>query len=117
MLWGVIPIHIQIGNIKTRDVENWQVIPDDRQQRIEIIGGIAVQDFGRVPGGDKISCTATVLKAGWEIIKLYWDERIMVDIVDEAGNVWKDMRVVVKSYSYVSYFPRAIKVSFEFWRL
>ena len=46
-------IHIRIGEVATLDTENWQTIPDDRQQQVEIIGGSVVQDFGRVPEGDR----------------------------------------------------------------
>lgn len=110
-------IHIQIGDVRTLEVDNWQIVPDDRQQQIEIVGGVAVQDFGHVEDGDKVSCTITVLAAGWETIKGYWDSRIPVNVSDEAGVVWEDMRVVVKSYQYVPRFPKAVKASLEFWRV
>lgn len=109
-------IHIQIGDVRTLEVENWQILPDDRQQQIEIVGGAAVQDFGHIEEGDKISCTVAVLSDGWETIKGYWDRRQKVHISDEAGLVWPNMRVVVKSYGYIPRFPKAIKVTLEFWR-
>lgn len=116
-LLEVIPIHIQIGEAKTLDVENWQVIPDDRQEAVEIIGGKVVQDFGHVAAGDKISCTVSVMAKDWELIKAYWDNREFVMVTDEAGNVWEAVRVVVKNYSYVAHFPKVHKVSLEFWRV
>ena len=67
------------------DAENWQVLPDDRQRMVEIVGGVAVQDFGHVAQGDRISCTATVLADGWEKIKRYWDEREKVDLRTRRG--------------------------------
>lgn len=99
------------------EVENWQILPDDRQQQIEIVGGAAVQDFGHIAEGDKISCAVTVLSDGWSAIKGYWDSRQLVNISDEAGMVLENMRVVVKSYEYVPRFPKAIKVTLEFWRV
>ena len=75
MLWEGIPIHIQIGDVRTLEAENWQVLPDDRQRMVEIVGGMAVQDFGHVAQGDRISCIATVLASDWEKIKRYWDAR------------------------------------------
>ena len=66
MLWEGIPIHIQIGDVRTLEAENWQILPDDRQRMVEIVGGMAVQDFGHVAQGDRISCTATVFSADWE---------------------------------------------------
>ena len=109
-------IHILIGDVRTLEVENWQIVPDDRQQQIEIVGGSVVQDFGHIEEGDTVSCSVTVLADGWETIKGYWDNRQKVNVSDEAGIVWSDMRVVVKSYEYVPYFPKAIKATLEFWR-
>ena len=117
VLWEGIPIHIQIGDVRTLEAENWQVLPDDRQRMVEIVGGMAVQDFGHVAQGDRISCTVTVLAADWEKIKRYWDEREKVDVTDEAGNVWHNMRVTVKAYAYVPHFSKAYKLTLEFWRV
>lgn len=116
MPWEVGTIHIQIGEVRTLDVDNWQIIPDDRQQQVEIIGGVVVQDFGHIEAGDKVSCNVTVLADGWETICRYWSARQHVAVTDEAGIVWPDMRVVVKSYQYVSRFPKAVKLTLEFWR-
>ena len=46
-----------------------------------------------------------------------WDNRTLVPVEDESGRVFPNMRVVVKSYSYVQQFARYYKVSFEFWRV
>ena len=64
----MVKIHIAIGDITTLDTENWQVVPDDRQQLVEIIGGVAVQDFGHVAAGDKISCTGRVRKRDFDTL-------------------------------------------------
>ena len=112
----VIPIHIHIGEVKTLSVENWQ-IADDRQQLLEIVGGMVVQDFGHIPEGDRISCTVVVTARDWEKIKSYWDSRAMVSVTDEGGSVLPSMRVVVKSYEYMAHFPKAYKISLEFWRV
>ena len=103
--------------MRTLEAENWQVLPDDRQRMVEIVGGAVVQDFGHVAQGDRISCTATVLSADWEKIKRYWDSREKVDVTDEAGNVWHNMRVIVKAYAYVPHFSKAYKITLEFWRV
>ena len=117
MPWEVGTIHIQIGEVRTLDADNWQIIPDDRQQQVEIIGGMAVQDFGHVEAGDKVSCNVTMTIENWGAVCGYWNSRQSVQITDEGGNVWPNMRVVVKSYQYVSRFPKAVKATLEFWRL
>ena len=113
----VIPIHIHIGEVKTLSVENWQIVPDDRQQLLEIVGGVVVQDFGHIAEGDRISCAVVVTAVDWEKIKGYWDSRAMVSVTDEGGSVLPSMRVVVKSYEYMAHFPKVYKVSLEFWRV
>ena len=109
-------MHIRIGGVKTLSVENWETVPDDRQETVEILGGVAVQDYGHIEAGDKISCSVTVSAAGWNLIKGYWDNRTLVDVEDEAGNVWRDLRVVVKSWRYVHRFPGYYELTLEFWR-
>ena len=93
------------------------MLPDDRQRMVEIVGGMVVQDFGHVAQGDRISCTVTVLAADWEKIKRYWDEREKVDVTDEAGKVWRNLRVTVKAYAYVPHFSKVYKLTLEFWRV
>ena len=109
-------MHIKIGGVQTLSVENWETVPDDRQQAVEILGGVAVQDYGHIETGDKISCTVTVSAAGWNIIKGYWESRILVDVEDEAGNLYRNLRVVVKSWRYVYRFPAYYDLTLEFWR-
>ena len=114
----MVKIHIAIGDITTLDTENWQVVPDDRQQTVEIVGGVAVQDFGHVAAGDKISCTVRVRKRDFDTLVKYWDDRTLVDVTDEAGIVWENVRVVVKSYEYIPRFlSKAVQASIEFWRV
>ncbi len=110
-------MHINIGGVRTLDVENWETIPDDRQETVEILGGVAVQDYGHIEAGDKISCTVTVTAVGWQIIKEYWDSRLPVEIKDEAGNIYRNLRIVVKGWSYVKRFPDHYALKLEFWRV
>ena len=112
----MIPIHIHIGEVRTLSVENWQIVPDDRQQLLEIVGGVVVQDFGHISEGDRITCAGVVTAADWEKYKGYCDSRTMVSVTDEGGNILPSMRVVVKSYEYVAHFPKVYKLSLEFCR-
>ena len=89
--------------------------PDDRQQTIEVIGGVVVQDFGHVSAGDKISWTLQFDSSAWATIKTWWNARNMVTVTDAAGNA-HTVRIVVKSYSYVPYFEsKAVNVTLELW--
>lgn len=98
------------------EVKDWQVIPDDRVTLIQTIGGVAVQDFGHVEEGDKFSCKVTLHKADAEIIYNYWHNRTRVTVEDQAGNIFENMRVIVKNYSYLDGFKKYYKATLEFWR-
>lgn len=109
-------MHIEIDGHRSLSVEGWKVLPDDRQQTMEVLGGMVVQDFGHLESGDKYSCIANFLLSDWQEIKKLWNDRTPVSVKDEAGIIHTKMRVVVKGYSYVNHFPRCYKVNLEFWR-
>lgn len=113
----MIQIVIKIGEITTLSVSGWTVTPDDRQTQLETPNGIAVQDFGHVEEGDTISCTVTIRPEGAFKLYFYWNNRSRVDVVDEAGKVWKNLRVVVKNPAPVEHFPDYYTVELEFWRV
>ena len=113
----MVNLHIEIDGHRSLSVEGWKVLPDDRQQTMEVLGGTVVQDFGRLESGDKYSCTADFLRHDWESVKKIWNDRTLVSVKDQAGIIHTKMRVVVKGYSYVSHFPRCYKVNLEFWRV
>lgn len=117
MRLGAIPIHIKIGEIQTMEVENWQVNPDDRQTMIETVGGVVVQDFGHIENGDKFTCTVTMTKPDSETVFDYWHNRIFVDVEDEGGKIYRNMRVKVKNYSYLKGFGKYIQANLEFWKV
>ena len=107
---------IKIGTVTPTRFENWKVIPDDRQSTFETIGGIEVQDFGHVEEGDKYSCDVTLSAADADIIFDYWHNRIKANVEDEGGQVFENMRVVVKEYNRIKYFPPYFAAKLEFWR-
>lgn len=115
--WEEIQIHIKIGEVQTLTVENWQFVPDDRQTQIQTIGGVIVQDFGHVEEGDKFTCTITTRKEDSEIIFGYWHSRTLITVEDEGGNIFENMRVVIKNYSYLTGFKKYFKASVEFWKV
>lgn len=110
-------MHIEIDGMKSLSVENWKIVPDDRQQTVEVLGGTVVQDFGHLESGDKASCTAVFSRRDWQKIKDIWNQRRLVDVTDEAGTVHREVRVVVKGYSYVARFPLFYTLTLEFWRV
>lgn len=99
-----------------RAPESWEYRPDDRQERIEVIGGVIVDDNGHVEEGDIISCTAIFSKTDWvDRIKPLWKERKLITITDEAGEERTNARIVLKSYKYYEKFPQYVVLTLEFW--
>lgn len=96
--------------------ESERITPDDRQQTLEVIGGVVVQDYGRVEIGDKTTWTLSFSKEDWQKIKSYWTNRTIVNVQDEGGEIFP-ARVVVKSWQRMNRFPDHIKADLELWRL
>ncbi|MBR4382010.1 MAG: phosphoribosylformylglycinamidine cyclo-ligase [Selenomonadaceae bacterium] len=117
MRLGAIQIHIKIGDVETLRTENWSIVPDDRQTKIETIGGVVVQDFGRVEAGDNYSCSVTMSTAAATVVFAYWHNRVLVNVRDVAGLVIPNMRIVVKKFSYVDRFENFIQADIELWRV
>ncbi len=108
-------IHIKIGDVETLRTEDWSVIPDDRQTRIETINGVVVQDFGRVMEGDSYSCKVTLSADDADKVNTYWHSRTLVTVRDVMGVIREDMRVVVKKFGYVDRFDGYYWAELEFW--
>lgn len=107
---------IKIGEVTALSASTLRVIPDDRQTMIETIGGVVVEDFGHVAAGDKISCRVTLDAASFAAVKIYWHNRFFVNVTDEAGRTWDNLRVKVKNYSYIPHFPNYFSATLEFWK-
>lgn len=110
-------MHIRIGDVETLSVEDWTFIPDDRQKKVETVGGVEVQDFGHIEKGDSFSCRVRLREEDAVTVYYYWHNREFVDVEDEGGTVWQDMRVKVKRYTRIKYFPRYYQLELEFWRV
>lgn len=108
---------ITVGGISSfRDPEKESVTFDDRQERIELIKDIAVQDLGRVPEGDIISVQCLFSKKGYEEIEKIWTERKKVTYKDIAGVEYSNMRLIIKEVENDKNFPDYKMVTFELWR-
>lgn len=108
---------IRVGDaVSFRRPESWEVTPDDRQEVIETLGGVYVQDNGLITDGEKIACQVVFDEANFALIKQYWQTRALVQVTDHAGNYMGQRRVVVKKYCYVDKHPRFYVVDVEFWR-
>ena len=113
---GAIQIHIKIGEVETLNTEDWEVVPDDRQTRVETVGGIVIQDFGRNESGDSYTCKVTLEAAAGNTLSGYWHDRTPVTVRDVSGRELSNMRVKVKKYGYVYFFEENYYwAELEFW--
>lgn len=110
---------IRIGEaVSYKSPDDWQYVPDDRQQIVPLISGNTVQDYGWISSGDKMTCTNCLMEwSQFLIVVGYWSNRQLVTVVDEAGNSWQGCRVVIKKYGYKKMFSNYVLVDFEFWRI
>lgn len=92
------------------------ITPDDRQELVKVFGSVVVQDYGHIEAGDTISWKLQFNKPNWELVKSYWHNRVIVNVQDEAKQIFQ-ARIVVKSYSRVNRFPDYINASVELWRI
>lgn len=118
-------MHIKIGDVETLDTANWDIIPDDRQTRIDTIGGKVVQDFGYVKEGEAYTCSITLSAAGWQTLCDYCHNRTFVPVRDVSGEyIDVPLRPVMKKYGYVDNFEKErglnkkyYRADMEFWRV
>lgn len=111
-------IAIRLGEaVSLSNPQGYKVTPDDRQQKIETIGGVVVEDYGHIEAGDVTSFTVNFSKKNFEIIKSYWENRILIEYEDVAGEIFKNVRIVIKSYSYIERFKNYYTATLEIWRV
>lgn len=80
---------IKIGTVSSVGrPRNWREEPDDRQELVETVGGVIVEDYGRVANGDKLSCTADFTVADANTVIGYCDGRTIVNVKGQDGTVY-----------------------------
>ena len=109
---------IKINNIKSfRSPESTNYSVDDRIERIPLINGNCVQDYGHIESGDQFTVSAVFKMSDFESIVSLWQNRTLVTYTDDGGIVWQGMRIVLRGYQYVAKFPGYVTVNMELWRV
>ena len=109
---------IYINDIPSlRDPESLELFVEDRIEKVELIGGNAVQDYGHVESGDVFSLECVFHTDNWGKIETLWKTRTPVSFTDVAGIIWTNLRIVVKSIRYESKFPQYVRLKFELWKI
>ena len=100
-----------------RDPESFELIFDDRIEKVQLINGNAVQDYGHVDNGDYFVVTAIFAIANYLRLQNVWINRQKVSFTDEAGVIWSDLRLVFRKIKYLKKFPKYIELTFELWKV
>lgn len=103
-----------IPSFRAPESELW--IPDDRLERVELIGAVVVQDVGRVISGDVVKLKCLFARENYDRLEQLWMSRTPVNYTDEAGDVWQNMIIKVTEMERDRNFPEYIFVTFELWR-
>ena len=108
---------IYINDIPSfRDPESFKLIVDDRVTKIDLINGVAVQDFGYIPEGDAFSIVCMFSSENFNRVSDLWTARKKVSFTDIAGVTWQGLRIVLKEVEYDKNFPDYVIATFELWR-
>ena len=109
---------IKINNIESfRSPESGSFTVDDRIEKIQLINGNCVQDYGHIDSGDQFTVTAIFKKSDFESIVSLWTNRTLVTYTDDGGTIWQGIRIVLRSYQYVARFPNYVQLTMELWRV
>lgn len=98
------------------DPESYELIFDDRVEKIELMNGVAVQDFGHIEEGDAFSVTCVFTANNCGRFLDLWERREKVSFTDTAGVVWQGLRIVLKELERDRHFPDYVTATFELWR-
>lgn len=108
---------IYINDIASfRNPESEVFKPDDRLEKIELIGGVLIQDMGRVEAGDVIELKCLFSRENFLRLEQLWLSRAKVKYTDTAGVVWQDVRLHFLEIERDRNFPNYIFLTFELWR-
>lgn len=109
---------VKIGEAIALNAPNETIVPDDRQTKIQTIGGNVIQDYGHVQSGDVVQWSNLQMEqVEAEKIESYWNSRQTVTCMN-AGMQTFSARVVVKSWKRLPRFERkAVEMNLELWKI
>ena len=99
-----------------RDPESVEISFDDRIEKVELIQGNTVQDYGHVESGEVVTLTCLFSYENYQRVSALWQARVKVTYTDEAGMVHPNMRLVFRTVRREKKFPHFGMLKFELWR-
>ncbi len=108
---------IKINDIESyRSPESLTVNVDDRIEKVPLINGNTVQDYGHIEDGDSFVVSCLFSKTNFNAVLALWRARQKVTFTDDTGDIWENCRIVIRSYKYEPRFPNYVTLDFEIWR-
>ena len=109
---------VRIGDAVSLNAPEESILPDDRQTKIQTVGGVVVQDYGHIQTGDVVQWSnLQMMQADAEIVESNWNSREAVTVTN-AGLQTFTARVVVKSWKrYPRFESKAVEMNIELWRV
>lgn len=109
---------VKINDIESyRSPENCGYNVDDRVEKIPLINGNCVQDYGHIASGDSFTVSAIFTWDNFVQIVTLWEARTPITFTDENGTQWQGCRLVIRGYKYLPRFRNYVTVDFEVWRV
>ena len=109
---------IYINDIPSlRDPESSGFIYDDRIEKIELIHGNTVQDYGHIDSGDSFAFECIFSKENFQRLESLWLAREKVTLTDIDGTIYTNLRLVFRRKRLVKVFTNYVILSFELWRV
>lgn len=110
---------IYINDIPSfRAPESEGVTFDDRIERIELIRGNVVQNYGHIQSGDTFSLTCVFTAANYTRLEALWESDSRVSYTDENGDVHTNLRLhFLHKRKLNNKFPNYVLLEFELWRI
>lgn len=109
---------IYINDIPSfRNPETFEMNIDDRIEKIELINGNAIQDYGHFETGDSFTVDCVFEFSNYLRLRDLWIRRELVTFTDEGGYVWQNMRLIFQRIKYLARYPNYVELTFELWRI
>ncbi len=107
---------VRIGDAVSLNAPEESIIPDDRQTKIQTVGGVVVQDYGHIQTGDVVQWSnLQMMQHDAEIVESYWNSREAVTVIN-AGLQTFTARVAVKRWKRLPRFEKkVVEMDVELW--
>lgn len=100
---------------RTTDME---IVPDDRQEIVKVVGGVVVEDYGVVANGEITTLSCVFSATDYSTLLNYWSNRTRVTVTLDDGTVISNARIVIRRTQFANeVLNQYKKVYLEVWKV